>query len=402
MNCVIVIIDGLGDRPIKEFKNKTPLEYANTPNLNKLASNGITGLMHPIKKGIIPGSDTSHFSIFGVDPEKYYSGRGPIEALGANIKIKNGDIAFRANLATVDSNLVLKDRRAGRIDSTKEFCEALDGMNIDGVEIIVKPSSWYRAVVVLRGNGLSDKISSTDPKLTGCRILDSKSINSTKEAKKTADIINKFVLFSYEKLKDLKINKERESKGLLPGNILLPRGAGKFNKIPTLKERYGISSACVAGGGLYKGVGRYLGMDVIEVEGATGRYDSDYDAKVSAVNKATKEYNLVFLHMKAIDSAGEDGNPRLKKELIEKVDRAISKLQSELILVTGDHSTPCELKRHSYEPVPILICGSGIRTDGVKKFGERSCMQGGLGHITGLDVMSILMSHAGFSSLYGS
>lgn len=404
MKCIFLVIDGLGDRPIPELGNKTPLESAKTPNMDKLAREGICGIIDTISPGITPGSDTAHLALFGLDPHKYYSGRGPIEACGVGLMLKEGDIAFRANAATVDSDMNVIDRRAGRIESTVDLCKELDGTVIDGVEIILKPSAWYRAALVLRGKGLSDKVGGNDSKETGEPPKTVIPLDDSKEAKKTAKILNKLSKLAYEKFKSLELNKRREEEGKLPANMLLFRGAGKFEPIPQLKDKYGMSGACIAGGGLYKGVGAFLGMDIIDVEGATGKYDSDFSAKTTRALDLADKYDMVFIHMKATDSAGEDGDFKLKKEMIERMDSAVGKLIGfeGLIVICADHSTPCEIKRHSYEPVPLLMCGPGLRVDDVKEFGERQCAKGGLCRLRGLDIMPIISAHTGHSKLYGA
>lgn len=404
MKAIFVVMDGLGDRPIKEFGNKTPLEAAKKPNMDVLAKRGICGMMHTIGPGITPGSDTSHLALFGVDPYQYYHGRGPIEALGIGLKLSHGDVALRANVGTIDERMIVKDRRAGRIDNTTELCKQIDGMVIDGVEIILKPGIGHRAALVLRGKGISAKVDSNDSKNTDVPIQEVRPLDSSKEARKTAEVLNKLTKISYEKWKDLDFNKRRIKTGQLPANILLFRGAGQYVPVPTLEERYHFKSACIAGGGLYKGVGAFLGMDIIDVPGATGKYDSDYSAKTEKAIEISKGYDFIFIHMKGTDSAGEDGNAKLKKEMIEKMDKAIGNLLDfpGLVVLAADHTTPCELKKHSYEPVPVVIAGPGIRTDDVAEYGERACAKGGLGRIRGLDLMPIVANHMGFSKLFGA
>jgi len=404
MKAIFVVMDGLGDRPIKEFGDKTPLEAAKTPSMDTLARRGICGMMHTIGPGITPGSDTSHLALFGVDPYQHYHGRGPIEALGIGLTLNHGDVALRANVGTVDEKMIVKDRRAGRIDNTAELCKEIDGMVIDGVEILLKPGIGHRAALVLRGKGISDKVGSNDSKNTDVPIQEVKPLDSSKEAKKTADVLNKLTKVSYEKWKDFSLNKRRVKTGQLPANILLFRGAGQYVVMPTLAERYHLKSACIAGGSLYKGVGKFLGMDIIDVPDATGKYDSDFSAKTAKAMEISKNYDFIFIHMKATDSAGEDGNAKLKKEMIEKMDKAIGKLLDfpGLVVLAADHTTPCELKKHSYEPVPVVISGPGIRTDDVTEYGERACAKGGLGRINGLDLMPMVANHMGFSKLFGA
>lgn len=405
MKSILVILDGVGDRPIKELSGKTPLEAAKSPNLDEIAKEGITGLLDVISPGIAPGSDTSHLSIFGLDPKVHYHGRGPLEVLGVeSIHLQHGDVALRANVGTVDDELTIIDRRAGRIESTVPFCGVLDGIEIDGAKVILKASAWYRAAFVLRGEGLSDKVSQNDPKKVGGKVMEVKPLDDSEEAKRTARILNEFTRISHEKLKDLEVNKQRVSEGKLPGNIILFRGAGTYVPAPSIQERYEMRAACIAGGGLYKGIGRYFGMDVIDVPGATGRYDSDFGAKVRAAKEILGDYDFIFIHMKPTDSAAEDGNHKLKIQMIEKMDKALGGLLDfdGLLVVTGDHTTPCAIRKHSYEPLPIAIRGEGIRVDDVTAFDERSCAKGALHRIRGLDIMPIITYHTGFSKIYGA
>jgi 2,3-bisphosphoglycerate-independent phosphoglycerate mutase len=280
----------------------------------------------------------------------------------------------------------------------------LDGTKIDGVEIILKPSAWYRAALVLRGKGLSDKVTGNDSKKVDVPVQTVKTLDSSKEAKKTAEVLNKFTKLSYEKLKDLEFNKKRVAEGKLPANVMLFRGSGQYVPVPTLEKRYGMKCACIAGGGLYKGVGAFLDMDVIDVPGANGTYDSDFSAVTKKAGEIIGQYDFIFIHMKPTDSAGEDGNPKLKKEMVEKMDVAIGELLDfdGLVVVTADHTTPCELIKHSYEPVPVVMSGPGIRTDDVQSYGERSCAKGDLSRIRGLDLMPMIANHLGFSKLYGA
>ncbi len=403
MKTVFVILDGLGDRPIKEFKGKTPLEAAKKPSLNSLATKGITGMMYPLGVGINAASDTAQLTIFGYDIEKEYFGRGPIECLGINMELKENDICFRANLATIHDNKTILDRRAGRINSTKEFVEEFDGLEIDGAKFLVKPATGYRACIVLRGNGFCERVSSNDPKKDGQFALEIKPLDNSLDAKKTAAVLNKFIELTNQKLNQNKKNIELRKQNKPQANYFLLRGAGKNHSLPTFFEKFGLKAACIAGAGLYKGIGRTMGMKVIEVEGATGLADTNIKAKINACIQALKEFDFVFLHIKATDSFGEDGNYLKKKEFIEKFDKELAPLlkQEILIVVTGDHSTPCSLKTHSGDAVPFLMHANGIRTDNAKEFGEQACMHGGLGFFCGKDVMNIVTTTLGIQKKRG-
>jgi len=404
MKAVFIILDGLGDRPLKELREKTPLEAAKKPNLNKLAANGITGMLYPIGPWINTGSDTAQLSIFGYEPEKYYFGRGPIECLGINMDVKENDICFRANVATLDQTGKVIDRRAGRLSSTKEFVNELDGIKIDGVEFLVKPATGYRICIIMRAKGLSEKVSSNDPKKTQQAPLKIVPLDNSAQAKKTALALEKFIKFASDKFQNNKKNIELKRSGEPQVNYILIRGAGKKHSIPSFEKRFGLKAACVAGAGLYKGIGKTLGMNVIEVKGATGLANTNIKAKISAVRKALRDFDFVFLHLKATDSFGEDGNAKGKKEFIEKFDRELSPLLREkiLIVVTGDHSTPCSLKTHSGDPVPFLMNAKGIRTDFVKEFGEKTCANGGLGFFCGKDVINLVTTALGIQKKMGA
>jgi len=403
---VVIIFDGLGDRPIESFDGLTPLEYADTPNFDKLARMGECGLMHTLGRGLRPGSDTSHLAIFGYDPAEYYPGRGPIEVAGIGLKMQDGDVAFRGNLGTVDDNMVIKDRRAGRIRVVEPLTKALDGLQIDGVTLVVKPGTAHRAGVVMRGKGLSSAVTDADPHEVGQAVRTVEPTDDSPEAKRTAELLNKFIAKSHEILKEQKFNKERENQGKLPGNCLLVRGAGQYRSFPSFKERYGFSACCIAGGGLYKGIGAFLGMEIIEVPGATALPDSDVEAKFKTALKQLDSHDFIFIHVKAADSLGEDGNFEEKKKFIEKSDNVMDVfdglLKDTLLVVTADHSTPCELKQHSADPVPIMFHGAGVRVDDVDAFGERACAKGGMGHIEGKDIMPQIQNLMGRLHLIGA
>jgi len=392
---VLLVIDGLGDLPTP----KTPLQIAKKPNLDKLAKNGITGLMSTIAMGIVPGSDTSHLQLFGYEPMQFYPGRGPLEALGIGIELEQGDIAFRANFATVTDDLSIIDRRAGRIETAigKELEKSVN-MKIEDVEAIFKSSVEHRGALVLRGPGLSASVTPTDPHGPG-KVLESAPLEPG--AEKTARILNKFSKEVYARLKKAEANKGRK----LPANMILLRGPGPFRYVPSMFEMFGISSACVAGGALYKGVARYVGMDVINVEGATGTKDTNLKAKANAAVNALKDHDFVFLHVKACDSFGHDGDCKGKAKMIERIDKELISILAKsgaYLVITGDHSTPCSRKGHSGHEIPILVYGKDERTDDVKNFDEISCMKGGLGHITGRDVLPIILNLIEKSMMYGT
>ncbi len=402
---ILVVCDGLGDRPCPSLNNLTPLQAARTPSLDALASRGICGLQHTIGRGIRPGSDVSHLAIFGYDPAVYYPGRGVFEVLGIGMGIGKGDVALRANVGTLSQDGVILDRRAGRIESVAELVKGLDGKVIRGVTFIVKPGLSHRAGIIMRGKGLSDAITEQDPHVTGVAPLSVKPKDSSKEAEFTAKVLNEFLEFAAEHLASHPLNREREKKGLPPANVMLVRGASEFHPVEPIHKRFSLKSACVAGAPLYKGVAKYVGMDIVDVEGATGLPTSNLSAKFSKALELIKSYDLVFVHIKAADNLAEDGNAVGKRDFIERIDKAASallKADDALVVFTADHSTPCTMKAHSGDPVPIMFAGNGVRPDSVKAFDEISCAQGGLGHLKALDIIPEILNITGRAKLYGA
>ena len=408
-------MDGLGDRPLKDLNYMTPLQAANTPNMDKMAERGINGLMDSIKPGIIPGSDTAHISILGYDPYMVYTGRGPFEASGVGLDVIPGDIAFRCNFSTVDDNKIVTDRRAGRIrDGTKEIINKLNEMVIEeyeNVEIIFKESTGHRAVLVLRsvsGQGLSDAVSDADPKKEGKLPKKVVPTDDTEEAKRTADILNKVVDKSYEMIKDHPVNMEREKNNENPANIIIPRGAGAVPNVEVLNDKYNVKSACIAETGLIMGIGRFAGMDIIEVDGATGGVDTNLENIIDTIVDHVKgdKYNFLLINIDGADEAGHDGNAKEKLEFIEKIDEVVIKRLLELedcyIILTADHSTPISKMDHTADPVPMVINGPEVRVDEVKQFSEIEAYKGGLCRIRGSDVMDILMDLMNNSTKFGA
>jgi 2,3-bisphosphoglycerate-independent phosphoglycerate mutase len=409
MKLLFIVLDGLGDRPIPDLGGKTPLEYANTPNLDKIASLGMNGLLHVIAPGVTPGSDTAHLALFGVNPYEYYTGRGPFEAAGVGLEVKEGDIAFRVNFATIDDNGVITDRRAGRIKTgTEELSNLLEGIEIDGIKFLLKAGTEHRAALVLRGEGLTDKIYGNDPKVEGKEPPTCKPLDESFESQKTARVLTTYVMKARDILSKAVINDERVQEGLLPANFLLIRGAGKVPKVPNFEEEYCLESACVAGGGLYKGIARMLGMDIIEDERLTGGIDTNLEAKFEVTLENLKNYDFVFAHVKGTDNLSHDGDYMAKAHFIEKVDKELYRFLPEnfdqeiVIMVTGDHSTPCSFKDHSADPVPVVIYSSDCRRDEVEKFGESYAIKGSLGHVVGKYLMGIALNEMRLVHKFGA
>lgn len=408
MKGIIMIIDGMGDRPIKELGDKTPLEAAKTPNMNKMVERGICGIMDPIRPGIRAGSDTSHISILGYDPYEVYTGRGPFEAAGVGLNVLPGDIAFRCNFSTADSEGIITDRRAGRIrEGTEEIAETINGMEIaDDVEVIFKESTGHRAVLVLRGEGLSDKISDADPKHEGKPAKKVVPLDDTKEAAKTADLLNMIVSKSYDLLKDHPINLKRIEAGENPANIIIPRGAGAVPYVEPFGDKYGLKPVCIAETGLIKGIGNITGMDLIDIEGATGGIDTNLEnIEKGILETAALDYDFLLINVDGADEAGHDGQLDEKIKFIEKVDDMLARLmeiEDAYFILTADHSTPISTMDHTGDPVPILINGPEVKVDDVKIFSERAAAKGGLCRIQGSNVMDILMDLMNRSTKFGA
>jgi len=392
---LLIIIDGLGDKPIKELGNKTPLEAAKTPNLDFLAKNGACGTIQPFKfpNQKYPTSDVAHLGLFGYDPRKLYLGRGVYEVAGIGMELKKGDVALRVNFATVDKNLKVVDRRAGRIEKTQELVKALQGITIQGVRFLIKKSYGHRAGLILRGRGLSANISDGDPHKIGVKVKKIKPLDKSREAKFTAEVLNQFLEITHKILENHPLNKKRAKNGLTPANYLLVRGAGMVKEIPSFQEKYQMNAGCIAGGALYKGIAKILGMKLIKVPGANGKPNTNLKNKFLYAKENLKKYDFIFLHIKATDNLAEDGNYFGKKSFIEKIDknlRPILGLRNTIIVITADHNTCCSLKRHCSGPVPLLVFG--VKQDKIDKFSESECKKGSLDKIKALDFIKKLIA----------
>ncbi len=406
---LLVVMDGLGDRPVPDLGGRTPLEAADTPVFDRLAQEGQNGLLYVLGPGRTPGSDTAHLALFGYDPHECYPGRGPLEAQGAGLETRPGDVAFRANFATVDDDLVVLDRRAGRAFTAEEghaLEEAIDGMVIDGVEVRFVHTVEHRGALVLRGDGLSAEITDVDPHETGVRVLACRP--KAPGAERTAGIVNRLIREAHERLRGLSVNADREARGLPPANIILLRGQGQHKETPTLPEKYGIRCAVLAGGALYIGTAKYVGMEHIPVEGQTGTIDTDFYAIAKKTIECVRAgYDYVFVHIKATDNAGHDHDHRQKVLAIERTDRMVGKVlravgRRTVIAVTGDHTTPVSVGEHTCDPVPLVLWREDIRRDGVYRFSEQDAHRGALQWTTGTDVMPLLLGYAGLLHKFGS
>jgi 2,3-bisphosphoglycerate-independent phosphoglycerate mutase len=412
LKAILVIGDGMADRPLKELDWKTPLEAAHNPTMDLLAKRGICGIMDPISPGVPPGSDTATLALLGYDALKVYSGRGALEALGSGINVSEGDVCFRCNFATVDENFTVIDRRAGRIadEDSHRLAESLSEVKLSdsSVKFQFEKTLQHRAVLVLRGPKLSKAVSDSDPGEVGGKVLEIKPLNECPEAAFTARILNELMLKFHKILKEHPINIKRAEKGLPQANMILFRGAGDLPKIKPIKEAYHINAICIAATSLVKGVCKTAGIQLLDVEGATGTCQTDYLAKAKAALQAIKTSDFVLLHVKAPDVASHDGDANQKIEVIEKIDQMLSYIFNKMdsnetyIALTADHTTSCITKKHDGDPVPVAIMGPHVRSDKVEKFSERACANGGLGRIRGIDLMPILMNYLGKIKKFGA
>ena len=426
MKTLLLICDGMADRPVPELANKTPLEIAHNPNMDWLAKRGICGIMDTIAPGVPPGSDTAHLALLGYDPYETYTGRGPFEAAGAGIELKAGDVAFRANYATVDDSLVITDRRAGRIQGTEQLSAAVGKIKLSGVKFVFKSTVGHRATLVLKGKGLSHEVTDSDPHEAGKKPLQVKPLLQTPEqsvpsfpiiaggvrkyvvrrrwSAKTAKLLNELSRKAHPILKNHPLNQERIRKGLPPANYILLRGGGIVPHLKPFHEQFGLRGACVAAAALVKGICRLAGMTVVDVPNADGSVNTDLDAKAKAALRALEDHDLVLLHVKGFDEASHDGNVRAKIELIERTDATLNQFIDavDYIAVAVDHTTPVSVRDHAGDTVPILISGPGVRPDEVKTYDERSAAKGGLGRIRGKDLMPIIADLMGKSTKFGA
>jgi 2,3-bisphosphoglycerate-independent phosphoglycerate mutase len=383
---VLLVADGLGGLPL-EPGGKTELESARTPNLDALAREGVCGLSIPVLPGITPGSGPGHLGLFGYDPLEHRIGRGILEALGIHFDVGPRDVAARGNFCTVDDKGLITDRRAGRptTERCQEMCRLLQQVRVPGVEVFVEPVREHRFVVVFRGEGLGDAVNDTDPQQTGHAPLPARGGDATSE--KTAEAVNRFVAEA-----------GRVLKGQAPTNMVTLRGFARYPRIDTVKDIYGLRAVAIAVYPMYKGLARLVGMDIADAGSTLGD-------QVETLRRLWDQYDFFFLHYKYTDSTGEDGNFAAKVEMIERLDAEMPKVRAlnpDVLIVTGDHSTPSKLKSHSWHPVPVVLGARTCRPDAVTEFGESQCLRGGLGQLQAMYLLPLAMAHALRLGKYGA
>lgn len=389
---VLVVLDGLGDLATGGPDSSTPLEAASTPNLDALTQKSAQGRMIPVAPGITPGSGPGHLALFGYDPLEFQVGRGVIEALGLGIDLKTGDVAARANFCTLDSKGVVTDRRAGRIET--EACEELCHLlakkikKIGDTEIIIKAGKGHRFVVVFRGKGLEGPLTDADPHREGRPIPQSAPVDKKSlKARKAAKLVQEF----YETALPIIAKKK-------PANGFLMRGIAHQPAIPTFEERYQLRAACIAVYPMYKGLAQLVGMKKIEgpqtIEEQFRKYLEEYD-----------KHDYFFIHYKYPDMHGEDGHFERKKKSIEEFDAALPILlekKPDVLAITGDHSTPCVVKGHSWHPQPVLLTSDYSGSDKLDRFTETGANLGSLGIFEAKFLMRLMQANAKMFDKFGA
>jgi len=413
----------MGDLPLKELGNQTPLGAAATPNMDLLARNGKTGLMYTVGKGVAPESDVGVISILGYDPLKYSTGRGVLEAVGAGVRMKNGDLALRCNFATLGLGMEIIDRRAGR-DLTSEEARALSRAVNKNLRLEAHPASFefkstvgHRAVLVIKGRGkpLSSRVSNTDPaysRMEELGVAETKvemvvkkcePMDNSEEARVAAALVNEFVEKSHKILEDHEVNKRRVAEGKLKANLILTRDAGHL--LPnffSINEKYSVRFACLADMPVERGISKLAGMHLVDLPPPSGDLKRDCLLRVKKLLELLRStlYDCFYVHIKGPDEPAHDGKFQLKTQMIATIDTSFFgellpkiSLRDCIVCVTADHSTPCKLRAHSDDPVPLLISGNRIEGDKVEKFSEKACERGSLGVLEhGSELMPLLIS----------
>ncbi len=382
---LFLVVDGLGGLPHPET-GKSELEAAHLPNLDRLAQQSACGLTTPVLPGITPGSGPGHLALFGYDPLKHQVGRGVLEALGIGVELQAGDVAARGNFCTVDSAGVLVDRRAGRISTTETIplCRRLDALRIPGLEIHVYPVRDHRFVLTLRGEGLAEEVSETDPQRVGAPPLEAHAL--TPRSERTARALREFVAQAREVL-------SREERA----NMVLLRGFSQIPVLPSMREVYRLNPAAIAAYPMYRGLAHLVGMQVLPT-GAT------FHDELSSLRQHYQAHDFLFLHYKPADTAGEDGDFSAKVRALEELDRFIPQLEElspDVLVVAGDHSTPAVMAGHSWHPVPLLLHSRWTRGEGIPRFTERACASGAVGRIPATNVMLLALAQAGKLAKFG-
>ncbi|MDW8022528.1 MAG: 2,3-bisphosphoglycerate-independent phosphoglycerate mutase [Nitrososphaerota archaeon] len=405
MKAIVIVGDGMADQPLEELNNMTPIEAAGVKNMDHLASNGISGLLYSTLPGAVPESDTANLALFGYNPYEVYTGRGGFEAVGAGIQLKETDVAFRCDFATVNEGFIVVNERAGRIrEEAAELARALHDINLKTlpeIEVIFRQTLGFKGVLILRGERLSTNVITHPPRL-GCRADLIKPLDDSAETERTCEALKEIMKASYSLLKDHPINMRRRSAGKPAANVIIPWGVGRLPRLQPFHEKYKLRAACVAAASLIKGMARLAGMTVVDVPGATGEIDTDTMAKAKAALEALKSSDVVFVHVGGPDEASHDGDVYGKISIIKKIDAMIGlilehiNLEETCVALLADHVTSTKLRRHVSDPAPITIAGANIANDGVYRYSEKAAAKGGLRRIQHKDLMPTILRLMGY------
>jgi 2,3-bisphosphoglycerate-independent phosphoglycerate mutase len=375
---LVVVGDGMADEPLEELGGRTPLEYARTPNFDRIAREGACGMIRTIPEGCEAGSDIANLSILGYDPRVYYTGRGPLEAASMGVSLGEGDIAYRCNLVTATDG-VMEDFSAGHIPSSEgEILIRAIAAGVDGASLHAGVS--YRNLIVVHGGRGAE---TTPPhNIVGERIAPHLPRGGD------APILIRAMEKSREVLRDHPVNRGRIARGELPATMIWPWGGGKTPNLPAFRDRYGLSGAMISAVDLLNGIARLSGMEVIRVPGATGYLDTDYDAKARYALEALKRFDFLYLHVEAPDEAGHMGSVEEKVKAIERVDGMVGTIMETfegIIAILPDHATPIRVRNHTPDPVPFAV--RGLLMDGTRRLTEREAPRGAYGTLSGVEFL---------------
>jgi 2,3-bisphosphoglycerate-independent phosphoglycerate mutase len=415
-----VILDGVGDRPIPSLGGRTPLEAAHTPHLDRLAASGEQGLVTTVGEGIAPESDVAVVAILGYDPMVYHVGRGPLEALGAGLDFGGGDLALRGNFATGGEGALIVDRRVGRNLSSVEarvLAEAVTAqINLESApaRVIAAATIGHRCAVVFypTQGRLSAQISNTDPAYAriggmgvaratfGNQVEECVPLDGSAEARAAAALVNEFTRKSRKIMDAHPLNAQRRAEGKLAGNLILLRDGGDhLPQVPSIHERFGVRLGCFVEMPVERGIARYLGMGVVEIpHGTSGSRAEAYHTWARRALEVLPQYDGLYMHLKGPDEPGHDGDFTAKQQVIEEIDAHFFGTllpaldpSTAIVAVTADHATPCEVRGHSPDPVPLLIGGGVTTPDGAGRFTEAAAARGALGHLRGIEILPLLV-----------
>ena len=400
MKYIIILGDGMADDPKGLPEGRTPMQIARTSWMDQLAREGRTGILHTIPEGFHPGSEIANLSVLGYDVAKVFEGRGSLEAASMGVPIVPGEMAMRCNLICVEEGRI-KNHSAGHITNSEahELIAFLQ-KELGGDRVDFFPGVSYRHLLKMEGG--DKRIECTPPHdVPGTPFAEVMIRPETEEARETADFLNRLILRSQELLADHPVNVKRRAEGKDPANSIWPWSPGYRPRMETLSEKYGLAGGSVISAvDLIKGIGIYAGLKSIDVEGATGLYDTNYEGKAAAAIEALRRDDFVFLHIEASDEAGHEGDYDLKKTTVEYLDHravrpiveAVRQMKEPVrIAVLPDHPTPCYLRTHTSDPVPFLIWGAGIEPDGVQCIDDVSVRDGGFGELRGGRFMDLLI-----------